>query len=961
MAENYKSPFEAVDGRIPIDLKFGMRQHLYSQGSSNNTKQGDLLLALYGSDTGNINGENGSLYWVAGNHSGYSLGIMPPSGVGMVYGLDYNDSPMYAMPTFDTSYSEESATILFHGIPTYEIRMDNNKPSQVGQKAAFYVTETAIQGATETQAGLIMAKNNQSFSGNKSFRGYSDNSLNFSRENYGGITLYNNLINDETDLDLLSPQLHFKWDEFDGPLGTLLFSSDGIFKFLITKDDNRGTIDANLKGTFIELDGNITLKESNAKGWSNSLFFKFDNQDDTTTTIGSWQMYSIIDSKTSQRTSQGIFRMQGNNMYVDIRLPSVNVSTLEKNTNYYLTYRDADDRSANKLIYFSSNSQEKISHGNHFIDNTKIAINSTSEPTENLYVNGLFGIRDEALDSGKARTVIYPSKQNPCSSSTCIIFNFGAVGAKRACIEITGHSYSHQLLHSVYEFYVGATNNWQYSGECLGRNTGDLVVYRENGNLKAYLSFAGNNSTVSIKIHTYASSSFSTEILYNQGIPTVNDQYSVTIKPRQVGHVYINTGILAGSLLTSNSNSTTTTPQYTTLELGNNTQQNETSGRAGNIKLYSTNAYHTNIKTRPSLTTTNSTFFLPAGDGSSDNCYAVWSPEEATAIGSTTLPVYVDAKGKVVACTEMSTLSGTGTQILASADLQTDKYLKVGSYYQGSSTTVRDTFKNCPVVTAFKMEVMAPISPTIDDETTGNYVYRIRKIIPFNTGIEYVQCVYTNGTPKAYTWGDWTISPQAIISVTKNGAGATLTKGGSTVPVYIGTNGRFTACDSYAGGTAITLNGTSKAASTASFYAPTSSGTAGYILKSRGANVAPSWIQSVPIANGGTGTTAITANRLLYVTSSKITASSHYINGTQIAINSTSAPTENLYVNGSAKVTGNTTLGDAMADTITINGKTILKSGVTYGTQNPEDIYTTTTTGSATTPIEGQIYFKIIS
>lgn len=44
----------------------------------------------------------------------------------------------------------------------------------------------------------------------------------------------------------------------------------------------------------------------------------------------------------------------------------------------------------------------------------------------------------------------------------------------------------------------------------------------------------------------------------------------------------------------------------------------------------------------------------------------------------------------------------------------------------------------------------------------------------------------------------------------------------------------------YAGGTAVTLNGTSKAASTASFYAPTSAGTSGYVLKSNGSG-APTW------------------------------------------------------------------------------------------------------------------------
>lgn len=38
-------------------------------------------------------------------------------------------------------------------------------------------------------------------------------------------------------------------------------------------------------------------------------------------------------------------------------------------------------------------------------------------------------------------------------------------------------------------------------------------------------------------------------------------------------------------------------------------------------------------------------------------------------------------------------------------------------------------------------------------------------------------------------------------------------------------------------------------------YAPTSAGTSGYILKSNGSG-APSWIQSVPFANGGTGSTS---------------------------------------------------------------------------------------------------------
>lgn len=65
--------------------------------------------------------------------------------------------------------------------------------------------------------------------------------------------------------------------------------------------------------------------------------------------------------------------------------------------------------------------------------------------------------------------------------------------------------------------------------------------------------------------------------------------------------------------------------------------------------------------------------------------------------------------------------------------------------------------------------------------------------------------------------------------------------GSTTKPVYVSSAGTFSVCSTYAGGTAVTLNGTSKAASTASFYAPTSSGTSGQFLRSNGSGAAPYW------------------------------------------------------------------------------------------------------------------------
>ena len=65
--------------------------------------------------------------------------------------------------------------------------------------------------------------------------------------------------------------------------------------------------------------------------------------------------------------------------------------------------------------------------------------------------------------------------------------------------------------------------------------------------------------------------------------------------------------------------------------------------------------------------------------------------------------------------------------------------------------------------------------------------------------------------------------------------------GSTTKPVYVSSAGTFSVCSTYAGGTAVTLNGTSKAASTASFYAPTGSGSSGQFLRSGGSGSAPYW------------------------------------------------------------------------------------------------------------------------
>ena len=66
--------------------------------------------------------------------------------------------------------------------------------------------------------------------------------------------------------------------------------------------------------------------------------------------------------------------------------------------------------------------------------------------------------------------------------------------------------------------------------------------------------------------------------------------------------------------------------------------------------------------------------------------------------------------------------------------------------------------------------------------------------------------------------------------------------GSATKPVYTSADGTFTECSTYAGGTAVTLNGSNLAGSTARIYAPTYNGDFGQFLMSTGNNVVPAWV-----------------------------------------------------------------------------------------------------------------------
>lgn len=141
-----------------------------------------------------------------------------------------------------------------------------------------------------------------------------------------------------------------------------------------------------------------------------------------------------------------------------------------------------------------------------------------------------------------------------------------------------------------------------------------------------------------------------------------------------------------------------------------------------------------------------------------------------------------------------TTLVPTGTSIPANADLNTATYLKVGRYFC-SKTADAATLTNCPLSVAFMMEVSSPLSTTIDNETNKTWVYRLRKITAYNTGVQYVQYCNVGATAGSWVYDDWYVVPRSTFTLDssdENGGSATL--GSSTKPVYVASDGTLTAC-----------------------------------------------------------------------------------------------------------------------------------------------------------------------
>lgn len=199
--------------------------------------------------------------------------------------------------------------------------------------------------------------------------------------------------------------------------------------------------------------------------------------------------------------------------------------------------------------------------------------------------------------------------------------------------------------------------------------------------------------------------------------------------------------------------------------------------------------------------------------------------------GTFTVPYFsYNAKGHITGSgTKTLTLPGSGntdtkvTQTVTTSSNTSYRPLIIGASYSDATT----------------------FSPATTTDTV--YATHLAKYKP-DTGVLAIvglNKMASNGTVSAGS--DTTVWNTNGGTTTLNYMPSQSALGSETKPLYLSAANTFTECSQYAGGTAVTLNGTSKASITASFYAPTAAGTSGQFLKSSGSG-APSW-SALPAAS----------------------------------------------------------------------------------------------------------------
>lgn len=153
---------------------------------------------------------------------------------------------------------------------------------------------------------------------------------------------------------------------------------------------------------------------------------------------------------------------------------------------------------------------------------------------------------------------------------------------------------------------------------------------------------------------------------------------------------------------------------------------------------------------------------------------------------------YLYSNGEKVDMRFTQSLLPTGTEITANSDLNTLKYLRVGRYYCVLNASAK-TITNCPTTEAFTMEVYNPVGVNVDDEETNDYVYRLRIITAYKTGVQYIQHASTGATPNKWTFDSWYTRARSKFTLNSSKKGGSAAIGTNTKPIYIDSAGEIKA------------------------------------------------------------------------------------------------------------------------------------------------------------------------
>lgn len=149
---------------------------------------------------------------------------------------------------------------------------------------------------------------------------------------------------------------------------------------------------------------------------------------------------------------------------------------------------------------------------------------------------------------------------------------------------------------------------------------------------------------------------------------------------------------------------------------------------------------------------------------------------------------YVYSNGEKVDMRFTRSLIPVGTSIPAKANLNTVEYLKVGKYYCSLNADAK-TITNCPTASAFMMEVFNPLSTVVDNEVDGTYVYRIRILTEYSTGIQYVQYCTVGSTANKWTYDSWYVCPRTKFTLNSSKNDGTAAIGSKAQGVYVDSTG----------------------------------------------------------------------------------------------------------------------------------------------------------------------------